>query len=187
MSIIETPRLILRTFEDSDIESMLAINQDEQVMRYFPSTVDEEGTRALVAHIQKHYETYGYCLYATELKSDNTFIGFVGLNVPFFEIPNFKPQGQPTVEIGWRLSSSHWGKGYAPEAATHVLKLAFEEIGLDEVISFTAKINQPSIRVMEKIGLTNNPQDNFIHPKLDKASPLLEHVLYRLTKSQFQA
>lgn len=185
MKILETPRLILRTFEDSDLEALLAINQDPQVMRYFPSTVDRTGTQAMIERIQNNFNERGFCFYATELKSDGALIGFVGLNVPSFAIPHFQPKGQPVVEIGWRLSAVHWGKGYAPEASKEVLRHAFEDIGLEEVVSFTAKINQPSIRVMEKIGLQHNPEDDFIHPMLEASSPLSEHVLYRLAKRDY--
>ncbi len=91
----------------------------------------------------------------------------------------------PIVEIGWRLSSHHWGKGYATEAAKAVLRYAFTELNLIEIISFTVKANTKSRRVMEKIGLHHSVADDFDHPKLDENSPLRRHALYRLTRDNY--
>jgi RimJ/RimL family protein N-acetyltransferase len=87
----------------------------------------------------------------------------------------------PIVEIGWRLSSQHWGKGYAAKAALH---FAFTELKLTEIISFTVTANIKSRRVMGKIGLHHSTDDDFDHPKLGEDSPLKRHVLYRLTKKR---
>jgi spectinomycin phosphotransferase len=192
--ILTTNRLILRTWKESDIPLMAAISSDPLVMEHFPSTQDMAATRALIDHINQHYEKFGYALYAVELKDaldpslkheGTGFIGFVGLNVPTFEIPHFQPTSLPIVEIGWRLSSKHWGKGYATEAAKAVLHYAFTELKLNEVISFTVTANTNSRRVMEKIGLHHSEKDDFDHPKLEEESPLKRHVLYRLTKNEY--
>ena len=170
--ILTTNRLILRTWDASDIPLMAAISSDPLVMEHFPATQDFAVTQALIDHVNQHYEKFGYALYAVEMKDTHEFIGFVGLNHPEFEIPNFQPKGLPIVEIGWRLSSRHWGKNYATEAAKAVLNYAFTELNLNEIISFTVIGNIKSRRVMEKIG-----EDN----------PLRRHVLYRLTKDEFNA
>jgi RimJ/RimL family protein N-acetyltransferase len=65
-----------------------------------------------------------------------------------------------------------------------VLNYAFDQLDLPEVVSFTPVQNTPSRRVMEKIGMTHDPADDFDHPKLDADSPLLRHVLYRLRAPQ---
>lgn len=183
--ILTTKRLILRTWKPSDIPLMTAINSDPLVMEYFPAIQDITATEALIDHINQHYEKFGYAAYAVEIKDTHEFIGFVGLNQPPFEIPNFKPNGLPIVEIGWRLSSNHWGQGYATEAAKTVLDYAFTELNLNEVISFTVVANTKSRRVMEKIGLHHSAKDNFNHPTLDASSPLRKHVLYRLTRTEY--
>ncbi|HLB42377.1 MAG TPA: GNAT family N-acetyltransferase [Gammaproteobacteria bacterium] len=182
--ILSTERLILRTWKPSDIPLMAAISSDPLVMEHFPATQDITATQALVNHINQHYEKFGYALYAVEIKDTHEFIGFVGLNHPPFEIPNFQPTSLPIVEIGWRLSSKHWGKGYATEAAKAVLHYAFTELNLIEIISFTVAANIKSRRVMEKIGLHHSENDDFDHPKLEENSPLKQHVLYRLTRTE---
>ena len=114
-------------------------------------------------------------MYAIEKKDTNEFIGFTGLFVP-----SFNAHFTPAIEIGWRIDSKHWGQGFAPEAAKKVIEYAFSELNLKEIVSFTSKINLNSIKVMQKIGMTNNPKDNFMHPMLDNSHPLCGHVLYKI-------
>jgi RimJ/RimL family protein N-acetyltransferase len=177
--ILTTPRLSLRRFIEKDTPLMAAISADKEVMRYFPSTVSLSDTQKMIRRINAHHTEHGFSLYAVEHKASETFIGFIGLNAPSFTIPHFTPSSLPIIEIGWRLAKSYWGKGYATEGAKAVLHHAFVHFRLKEIISFTATINTPSIRVMEKIGLTHDKTDDFIHPYLDKSSPLAPHVLYR--------
>lgn len=184
-TILTTERLILRTWQSSDIPLMTAISSDPSVMEFFPSTQDTAATQTLVDRICNHYEKYGYSLYAVETKDTHEFIGFVGLSHPSFDIPKFKSKGLPIVEIGWRISSKHWGCGYATEAAKAVLHYAFTVLKLDEIISFTVPANTRSRRVMEKIGLHHSKEDDFEHPKIDNSSPLSQHVLYRLTRNEY--
>jgi RimJ/RimL family protein N-acetyltransferase len=184
--ILTTTRLILRTWTLSDIPLMTAISSDPLVMEHFPAIQDLAATQALIEHINQHYKKFGYALYAVELKDTREFIGFVGLNHPPFDIPNFQPKGLPIVEIGWRLASKHWGHGYATEAAKAVLHYAFTELDLTEIISFTVIANSKSRRVMEKIGLQHSATDDFDHPKLAADSPLKQHVLYRISRDHYQ-
>lgn len=180
MKILETDRLILRTWQPNDIMPMAAINQDPKVMEYFPALQGLESTKQLIKKFTRHFEENGYTFYAVELKTDHTFIGFVGL-----AIANFEAHFTPATEIGWRIAAKYWGKGYATEAAKAVLQYAFTMLNLEEVVSFTAMDNTRSRRVMEKIVLYHNPTDDFNHPKLDKNSPLRRHVLYRLKKDEY--
>ena len=181
--ILTTDRLILRTWKASDLPLMTAISSDPLVMEHFPAIQDITATQALIDQISQHYEQFGYAPYAVETKDTHEFIGFVGLNHPPFNIPNFQPVALPIVEIGWRLSSQHWSKGYATEAAKAVLHYAFTELNLSEIISFTVVANIKSRRVMQKIGLHHAEADDFDHPNLDENSPLRRHVLYRLTRN----
>lgn len=107
-----------------------------------------------------------------EIKITREFIGYVGLH----EI-GFEADFTPGIEIGWRLAADYHNQGYATEAAKAVLKLA-KESGIGRLYSFTAKINSPSERVMQKIGMVRVGE--FKHPKLSVDSPLSDHVLYRI-------
>jgi RimJ/RimL family protein N-acetyltransferase len=121
----------------------------------------------------------GFQDWAVEIIGGDPFIGFVGLS------PADTTLGYPSVEIGWRLAAAHWGNGYAPEAAREALRFGFEYVGLDEIVAFTSVGNEKSRRVMTKIGMTRNPTDDFDHPRVPKTSPLLRHVLYRITAEAF--
>jgi len=87
------------------------------------------------------------------------------------------------VEIGWRLDAEHWGRGYASEAARAALEFGFGSAGLREVVAFTTERNVRSRRVMERIGMTHDPRDDFGHPCVPAESPLHPHVLYRILRS----
>ncbi len=177
MDILETERLYLRTWSDADLPPMYKINQDPKVMQYFPSLQDLESTQHFIGKMRKHFDQYGYSLYATFRKDTNEFIGFIGLLTA-----TFTAHFTPATEIGWRLASKHWGQGFATEGAQAVLNYAFSECNIPEIVSFTPTGNTKSRRVMEKIGLQHNSKDDFNHPNVDGHSPLKKHVLYRLPK-----
>jgi len=182
MIILETERLFLRTFQEEDVETLIVINQDQKVMQFFPAISTREETIALIDKIISHQEEKKFSLYAAEIKNTGEMIGFVGLFTAKFEAPF-----TPAIEIGWRLSSKHWNQGYANEAAKEVLDYAFKTLNLVEVVSFTSVLNKPSIRVMQKIGLHTNSEDDFDNPNVPSGSPLLRHVLYRLKRSEYLA
>lgn len=170
MIYAETERLILRSWEPEDLSLFADMNKDNRVMHYFPATLSDAETEAFYNRIQDEFNLKGWGLYAVELKSTGEFIGYVGLH----EI-GFDADFTPGIEIGWRLAADYHNQGYATEAAKAVLKLA-KELGIGRLYSFTAKINIPSERVMQKIGMTKVGE--FDHPKLAEDSPLLTHVLY---------
>jgi ribosomal-protein-alanine N-acetyltransferase len=144
-------------------------------MRYFPAPLTRAESDALAARASASLAERGWGLWA--LERDGSFLGFTGLAVPRFEA-----HFTPGVEIGWRLARSAWGSGYATEAATVVLHFAFQELNLDEVVSFTAVGNHRSRAVMERIGMVRDEAGDFDHPGVPAASPLRRHVLYRVEK-----
>jgi len=125
--------------------------------------------------IEEHFRSNGFGLYAAELQTDGRFIGYVGLQTTTFEA-----HFVPCVEIGWRLASDVWGQGLATEGARAVVRYAFQELRLDEIVSFTVPANRRSTRVMQKIGMTRDAADDFEHPNLPIGHALRRHVLYRL-------
>lgn len=173
MSSIETERLCLRAWLPSDEQGFIEMNQDSQVMEFFPNLLTPEESIALIRKIQRHFDTHGYGLWACTLKSGE-FMGFIGLN-----IPDFQAAFTPCVEIGWRLAAQYWGQGFATEGAKAVLSYAEHQLGLKDVVSFTVLANRRSRRVMEKLGMTHDPSENFHHPKLPLEHPCSMHVLYR--------
>jgi RimJ/RimL family protein N-acetyltransferase len=178
---IQTPRLLLRSWRDADLAPFAAMNADPVVMEFFPRPLDPAESDAAVGRIREHFAARGFGLWAVEVPGVAGFIGFVGLAVPRFEA-----HFTPCVEIGWRLVREHWGRGYATEAARAALGFGFEELALGEIVSFTVPANIRSRAVMERIGMTRSPADDFDHPALPEGHPVRRHVLYRLSRAAFE-
>lgn len=157
------------------------MNADPVVMELFPSTLDRDASDRLVDLIVDRWTQGRPSLWAVEVPGAAEFIGFVGLLEPGFETPF-----TPCVEVGWRLAADWWGRGLAPEAASAALRYGFDELGLDEIVSFTSEGNARSRRVMDKIGLLHDPADDFDHPNLPDGHPLQRHVLYRIGAGDWQ-
>jgi len=178
MREIRTERLLLRQWRPSDRELFANMNADPRVMEFFPGLLSSEESDATVERIEHHWNKHGFGPYAVEVTADRTFAGFVGLMVPSFEA-----HFTPCVEIGWRLSVNYWGHGFATEAARAVVRHAFDVLGLEDLVSMTVPGNVRSRHVMEKLGMTRDPADDFDHPKVPEGHPLRRHLLYRLRKS----
>ena len=151
------------------------MNADPRVMRHFPSALSEQQSDLLAARINEHFAAHGFGLWAVEITGVAPFAGFIGL-----AIPKFEAHFTPCVEIGWRLAAEYWGNGYAPEGARAALAFGFK--ASEEIVSFTVPENLASRRVMEKIGMTHEPSEDFDHPSLPEGHPLRRHVLYRLRR-----
>lgn len=169
---IETENLILREWSEADLPTFAQINSSEKVMEYFLKPLTLQETIDFYHRILQEFASYGYGLYAVEVKKTQTFIGYVG----FHNVPQ-EMDFAPAVEIGWRLHSDFWGKGYATEAATACLDYARKELKFKEVYSFTSLPNKRSERVMQKMGMTR--VKTFGHPLVAPDHPLYKHVLYK--------
>jgi RimJ/RimL family protein N-acetyltransferase len=174
---IATERLLLRPWRASDRAPFAALNADPLVMESFPARLSAAESDAMADTIeQRMAQQGGWGLWAVEVPAVADFVGFVGLN------PAQETLGHPAVEIGWRLAAEHWGRGYAPEAARASLAHGFDSLGLEEIVAFTSTGNAKSRRVMEKIGMTHQPDRDFEHPRIPKGSPLRRHVLYAIRR-----
>jgi RimJ/RimL family protein N-acetyltransferase len=173
--IIETDRLILRTWKAEDAEPYYHINQDLKVIEFLPGPMSMQKVEDFIAAENLQFEKMGYTLWAVEEKEMGKLMGFIGLNSP-----EWKSHFTPCVEIGWRLGSPYWNKGFATEGAKAVLEYGFNQLGLSEIVSFTVPENIASLRVMEKIGMKRD--GDFSHPKLPLDHKLSKHVLYKINR-----
>jgi ribosomal-protein-alanine N-acetyltransferase len=172
----------VRAWIDDDLPAFAAMNADLEVMRHFPEALNRIKSDALAKRIRDNMTKHGWGLWAVEVKTGSKFAGFVGLAVP-----TFKADFTPAVEIGWRLSRDCWGRGFATEGAQAVLAFAFGRLNLGELVSFTAVGNHRSRGVMERLGMTHKPAEDFEHPMIAVGSPVRRHVLYRLTQKRWRA
>ena len=172
---LRTERLILRRWREDDRGPFAALNVDPAVMEFFVNPLTRAESDDFVDRIEAHFDEHGWGLWAVEVAATGEFTGFVGL---------WRPNWDPSlVEVGWRLAKQHWGYGYAPEAAIAAVDDGFNRLGLREIVSFTSTDNFKSQRVMQKIGMTRDPADDFDHPNIPEGHPLRRHVLYRISAS----
>ena len=178
---LETARLRLRPWRDSDIAPFVELGRDPEVMRYFPTLLTPEASTEGVERIRRHFEAVGWGLFAVEVKGGAEFAGFCGLqHVPF------DTAFTPAVEIGWRLARTAWGHGYATEAARACLDFARDTLRLPEVVAMVVPDNARSIAVMQRLGMTYVEGADFDHPRIAEGQigvggfPSRRHRLYRV-------
>jgi RimJ/RimL family protein N-acetyltransferase len=174
---IRTDRLVMRRWRDADREPYAAVNADPEVMRYFPAPLNRAESDASVDRIEALFERQGFGLWALEVAATAEFIGFTGLNPMPVGVP-----GAGDMEVGWRLARHAWHQGYATEAATAAVGVAFGGAGLEHIWSMTAVTNRPSQAVMLRLGMT--PHELFDHPALPVGHPLRRHIVYRLQRGE---
>jgi RimJ/RimL family protein N-acetyltransferase len=170
-----TPRLRLRRWLDRDLEPFAAMNACSEVMKNFPKKLTSQESSSFVEHMKREFEDANLGLWAVDHLVSEQFIGFVGLHKPTFDA-----HFTPCVEVGWRLARKFWGFGYATEAAQAAMSDGYDRLGLAEIISMTSVFNIESMRVMERLGMKRNPDDDFLHPRIPAGARLGRHVLYRL-------
>ena len=170
---IKTDRLLLRQWSEEDRLPFHLMSSDPEVMRYFPKPLSANEADELILRLSDEIEQLGFGVCAVECRETKEFIGCVGLH-KLVDQYDFAP----CVEIAWRLAKSAWGQGYATEAASASLKHAFTELGMDEVVALTARVNQPSQKVMQRLGMGFS--HSFDHPAIEKESELCDHVLYTI-------
>ncbi|HEY1062098.1 MAG TPA: GNAT family N-acetyltransferase [Daejeonella sp.] len=172
--LFKSERLGFRNWLESDIELMSAINADEKVMEFFPAIASKDQTIEFIEKMQKQFKEKGFCYFAVDKLENNEFIGFIGLSEKLFEA-----EFTPCIDIGWRLSSEEWNKGYAGEGAKRCLEYANEVLKLEKIVSIAPKINVKSEKVMKKIGMEKVLE--FEHPLLINDERLRDCVLYQIT------
>jgi ribosomal-protein-alanine N-acetyltransferase len=168
---LRTPRLLLREWREEDSTTFAAMSADPGLTEFLLPPDDSWVERA-----KAHWERRGFGQFVVELPGIAGFIGVVGLSEAHPAVP-----AAPAIEAAWRLARPYWGHGYAAEAARAVIEDGLGRLGLDQIIAITAVDNTRSRRVMERIGMQRNPDDDFEfdHPRLPPGHPLRPHVLYR--------
>jgi len=174
---LETPRLILRRWQEADRAHFAAMNADPVVMRYFAAPFTTEQSNETINRYLAAFDREGFSFFAAILRDTGAFAGTIGLQTMRDIVPNLP---QPAVEIGWRLTQDSQGQGLATEGALAIIDFAFHQLGLAEVVAITALPNRPSRHVMEKLGMTHRPELDFNHPRIPAGHQYERHTLYSL-------
>jgi RimJ/RimL family protein N-acetyltransferase len=179
-AVLQTSRLLLREWRDSDRAPFAEMNRDPLVMRYFPGLMERPASDAFVDRLQELHQGLGYTLWVVEVidseRGTTPFAGFTGLMPPTFD-PPFE-HCEPVAEVGWRLRPQWWGIGIATEGARASIAHGFDVVRLPEILSFTVVTNTQSRAVMERIGM--HLAGEFDHPRAQPDAPWKRHVLYRM-------
>ena len=157
--ILETDRLILRTWTIEDAPKLFEICSDECVMRFIGTGKPYQSLEEAEKFLQwatKFQEENGFCRWAVLLKENYEIIGSCGFARPF---------GIDEIELGYLLARKFWGKGFASEAAGACLKYGFEKLGFREIIAMTDLENAVSQKVLEKIGFIKRSVEIFNNEK----------------------
>lgn len=180
-SIIETSRLRLRAWTEADIDAFHRLSADDEIMRFFPYRRTRDESVAVMARIAELSATDGYGWCAAECLTTGSVVGITGY-------ARVDPQsGLPgSDEIGWRFVPEVWGKGLATEAASALLRQAFTELQLPEMVAFAVYDNHASTAVMRRIGMEADPAASFEHPRVPDTHPHLKpHVTWRVARSHW--
>ena len=176
-----TDRLRLRRWSGADLEALAAMNADPVVMEHFPKVLTAAESLEMMMRIERAIERDGYGFWAVEVLDSGLVAGFVGLQWVTAPALAFAP----TLEVGWRLDRRFWGRGIATEGALAAVAFAFAQLGVDEVVAYTAARNARSRRVMERLGMQRDACDDFLFPSLPADDPLAPHVLYRVGRAEW--
>lgn len=175
--LIETNRIALRGWRESDKAAFADMNQNPDVMAFLGPPLSQEKSDAAVDAQMALIERGEPAFWAIERLVDHAFMGFVGVKTI-----NFEAHFTPGFEIGWRLGEQFWGKGYATEGARIALKYSFSTWSMERIYSFTVPANTRSQAVMHKLGMHRVVDGDFEYPNLDHDDPLSHHVLYHVDK-----
>jgi RimJ/RimL family protein N-acetyltransferase len=171
---LRTERLLLRPWRDDDLAAFAAMSADPAVMEFLLPLSEPGAAEAWAARVRADWRQHGFGQWVVEIPGEASLIGVVGLNRISYEA-----HFTPAVEVAWRLARAHWGCGYATEAARAAVDYGFDTLGLTEIVAMTVPANRRSRRVMERLGMSRAPEDDFDHPDVPEG-PLKRHVLYRL-------
>ncbi len=184
MTTLETSRLILRPCLLEDRELFYELSSDPAVLEFFPFSRSREDADTIFSMIRNITPEPGFEFLTLTLKHSGEAIGFSGLSRLQLE-PHLPGDA---VEIGWRISARHWGKGYATEAGMALVRHAFAALSLEEILSVAVHDNRRVLAVMHKIGMQRDPACDFDHPQIPETHPHLKrHVVYRLRAAEWRA
>ncbi len=176
--MIDTERLIVRPWRDSDRAPFHAMSCDPEVMATLgPVQTRAESDTAIDRQIAVQ-GARGYCFWALEDRADGSFLGFCGLKIA----PDAIPGIEGAIEIGWRLRRNAWGHGYAREAAAACIDWGWANLADDRIIAITTPSNVRSWGLMERLGMVRRHDLDFDHPALALDDPLRPHLTYEVLR-----
>jgi len=177
---LQTKYLRLRQWKSEDYPLYLKLTSNQEVMKFFPKTLTKEQSNTAANKFENLIASRGWGFWAVEDKCSSKFIGYAGLHAPATKFPF-----SPCVEIAWRVENVYWENGYVMEAGKEILRCAFEELKLEEIVYFTPILNGQVEVLMKELGMINQ-EKNFKHPSMPSGHDLEEHKLYKISKKEWR-
>lgn len=174
---LRTKRLLLREWRDEDTDPFASLSADPVAMELLLGPYDRAASERWMEATRDHWRQRGFGEWVVEIPGEAPFIGVIGLNYLDFPAPF-----SPAVEVAWRLVPAYWGKGYAREAARAAIEDGFYRLGMDEIVAITTPANRRSWGLMQRLGMSRDPAEDFDHPRVPDGHALKRHVLYRLRR-----
>lgn len=175
--IAETQRLRLRTWDDPDECRFYDIMNTPLVMRWLGGVQTPEEWSAAYGRLRKYQRDFGFTFWLVERKSDDEILGFCGLkraNAPGAQAI------ADEVEVGWRLRQDAWGCGYAKEAAIASIDLAFDRFAAPRVVAVTAKRNEASQGLMQRLGMARRQDFDFVDQRFPAESDVNPQIVFAI-------
>jgi RimJ/RimL family protein N-acetyltransferase len=174
--MIETPRLILRSWTEDDVPEFVRVTNTPAVMQYLGGVQTPDSFQGACARAQASQAQNGFSFWLVERRDDGALLGFCGL-----KIGNVGPvTGE--IEIGWRLREDAWGQGYAREAASATLDWAWRHLACTRIVAVTLRENTRSWGLMERLGLCRAPELDFEHPDFPPGHICRSHIAYAIAR-----
>lgn len=172
---LETERLILRDWRETDWREFFRVTNTPAVMRWLGGVLDEAGMAAQRARVQASRAANGFCFWAVERCADAAMLGFCGLKRA--DAPGSTVTGM--VEVGWRLREDAWGQGFAKEAAIAAIDAGFDRFGAAEIVALTVIDNHASWGLMERLAMQRRPDLDYDDARYDP--PWRRAIVYSMT------
>jgi len=175
--VIETERLILRRWREEDQSPYIAMMGDPHVAQWLGGPYSAQEAVERIARNEAALEQHGYGRMAMARRSDGAFLGYCGLMPVHADLPF-----EGGFEIGWSMAKTHWGQGYASEAARAVFADGFARLGLEEILAFTAEANARSQGVARRLEMIRDPSRDFANPLLAADHPHSQHLVFAIRR-----
>lgn len=175
----ETDRLILRDWREEDWPRFWEGTNTPAVMRWLGGVCDADKRAGAQDRLLGYQRDHGHTFWVVERKADGAILGFCGL-----KRCNQAGGPQGMMEVGWRLREDAWGQGYAREAATASLDLAFKRFGADEVVALTVARNTASWGLMKRLGMQRREDLDFANADFDPEEPTI--IVYSITQREWR-
>lgn len=176
--MIETERLVLRPWRETDKPVFHALVNTPAMMEHFGGPVPQARHDAILDRQMEQQARHGHCMWAVELRANGALAGICGLRIgghPGTPVPE-------ELEIGWRIGEAYWGQGIAREAAEASIAWGWANTSRPRIAAWTVIGNARSWGLMERLGMRRRPDLDFRHPDTDLSDPLGAMIVYAIDR-----